>query len=73
MLESISTVGVAITALGGPTAVARLTRRKPQHVINWRKSGRFPPTTYLSLSKALAAIGKIAPAELWSMEDEVVS
>ena len=68
MLESVTTVKEVIDVLGGPTAVARMTGRKPQHVVNWRATGRFPATTFLSLSKALQGYGKTAPTELWGME-----
>lgn len=56
-----------IDALGGIHAVAELTGRKYAAVHNWHASGRFPPNTYVTLTSALAAQGKTAPAALWGM------
>lgn len=69
MTDSLTNAGDVIDALDGTTAVARLTRRKPQHVTNWRASGRLPSATYLILMQALGARGKTAPAALWGIDE----
>lgn len=69
MPESLTTASDVIDALGGTTAVARLTRRKPQHVTNWRSTGRLPPKTFLVLTDALKAHDRTAPATLWDMDE----
>lgn len=68
MRETLTTAGAVIDALGGTTALARLTGNKAQVVSNWRSFGRFPPRTYLFLTGALAEIGKSAPDHLWGMD-----
>ena len=68
MIESLTTASDVIDALDGTTAVARIAGRKPQHVTNWRASGRFPPNTYLVITEALREKGKSAPASLWGMK-----
>jgi hypothetical protein len=66
----LSTTDVVIDALGGTTAVARLTGRKsPSAAANWRACRYFPPNTYLAMTMALAARGHSAPAWLWRMEE----
>jgi hypothetical protein len=66
---SLLTATSVIDELGGTTATAKLTRRKPQHVTNWRTSGRLPPDTFLVMRQALAERGKEAPAALWGITD----
>lgn len=73
MTESISTANEVIDALGGTTAVAKMLKRKPQQVTNWRSDGRFPPSTFLALTGALEGIGKAAPTVLWGMEEAYFS
>jgi hypothetical protein len=65
-LDSLSAV---IRALGGPTAVARLTRTKLSAVSNWQKFGRFPAKTYVVMTAALQRRRKSAPAALWGMTE----
>jgi hypothetical protein len=69
MPESLTTASDVIDALDGTTAVARITGRKPQHVTNWRASGRLPPATFLILSDALKGRGKAAPSSLWGIDE----
>lgn len=69
MIESLTTASRVIDALSGTTAVARLTGRKPQHVTNWRSTGRLPAETFLILSRALAKHGYCAPASLWGIRE----
>lgn len=68
MGHSLTTAGQVIDKLGGTTATARLTDRLPQHVSNWRATGRLPADTFLILSKELEALGVTAPAEIWGIK-----
>ena len=63
ILESTSAV---IDALGGTSAVARLTERQPTAVSNWRGT-TFPSNTYVVMQAALGRRGKAAPDRLWGM------
>jgi hypothetical protein len=67
--EALRTATDVIKALDGTTAVARLTNRKPQHVTNWRATGRLPAKTFLIISRALAERGMAAPPSLWGIEE----
>lgn len=55
-----------IAALGGTSAVAKLTGRKMPAVSNWKKSGIFPANTYQVIKAALNAMEHTAPDTLWS-------
>ena len=66
--SDLDTASKVMDALGGNSAVARLTGSKPKAVSNWRARG-FPPRTFASLNAALAKIGLSAPAKLWDMGD----
>lgn len=61
----ITSMHEVVKALGGTSAVARLTGRKPQNVSNWKASGHFPPNTFTTLTKALEDRGCTAPPSLW--------
>ena len=63
----MNSVSEVIDALGGNSAVARLTSSRPNAVSNWRASGRFPANTYLILKDILAQQGHAAPDRLWAM------
>lgn len=63
----LKTVDDIIEKLGGPTALAKLTGRKAQHVNNWRVAKRLPANTFLVLRKELEARELSAPAELWGI------
>jgi hypothetical protein len=65
----MQTTNEIIKELGGTTAVAKIVKRMPQHVVNWRASGKFPPWTFLILTRELSARGISAPASLWRIED----
>lgn len=67
-LSKLSTARQVVTALGGTKAVAGLTGRKYSAAANWSLSGQFPSNTYVTLSAALASIGKTAPPSLWGMK-----
>lgn len=70
----LRTAQEVIETLGGVSAVAKLTGRTYNAAHNWRSFQRFPSNTYVTMTAALAAQGKTAPAELWGMaEPEVAS
>lgn len=55
-----------IAALGGLDAVSALTGRKYVTVSAWQtRIGRFPPSTFVMMTEALAAGGYTAPESLW--------
>ncbi len=63
-----TTTSEVIDALGGTAKVARLMKRRPQAVSNWRDRPAFPPETFLAFRTALETIGHAAPPKLWRME-----
>lgn len=67
-LEILETTEEVIKALGGNGPVAEITSSKPNAVSNWRGFKTFPANTYVSMTSALEAIGKTAPASLWGMK-----
>jgi hypothetical protein len=64
----LNTATEVIDQLGGTTKTAALTGRKPQHVTNWRRSGRLPPNTFLTMTTALQDKGLSAPPSLWGQQ-----
>ncbi len=66
-LECLDTADQVFDALGGNSGVAELTSSKAPRVANWRAAGSFPPKTYVTMTDALRARGKTAPASLWRM------
>lgn len=68
MSAKLKTSSDVIDALGGLTAVARLTGASSGAVWNWRQRG-FPSQTFLILTAALTARGLKAPASLWRMRE----
>lgn len=66
-MDILHTTSEVIDALGGYHAVAEITGRNPKAAENWRRFDSFPPNTYLAMTRALRAIGKDAPPELWRM------
>jgi hypothetical protein len=55
-----------IEALGGPTAVGRLTGNPASGVCNWKRShSRFPPKYYFLIKTALQDRGYYAPLDLF--------
>jgi hypothetical protein len=65
MLETFSEVW---DALGGRLGIAALTGAKTNTLSMWKSAGKFPSNTYVAMTDALRAIGKTAPASLWSMK-----
>lgn len=65
----LDTVDAVIEALGGTTAVVRLTGRSRQNVTNWRANGWFSSATFLVMTTALDAAGLRAAPRLWRMDE----
>lgn len=71
-IRELHSAGDVIDALGGSTAVARLTGREgSQAASNWRASNSFPANTFIVLTDALARQGYSAPQALWRMVEPV--
>ena len=68
LMAILKTVNDVIDALGGTSAVARLTARKPQHVSNWRSEKRIPAAKYLKMQAHLRGRRLSAPSTLWGIE-----
>jgi hypothetical protein len=68
MPRALLTTNAVIDALGGTQAVARLTRRGDTAPYNWLYHQRFPPNTYLAMTRALLNRGLYAPPWLWDQE-----
>jgi hypothetical protein len=69
----LKTTGEVMAALGGTTAVARLTNRKVTAASNWQSFDKFPANTFVVMTEALRRIGKRAPASLWGMVEPAAS
>lgn len=70
-MELLTTVDAVINAVGGTSAAARLTKRKPQHVSNWRYEKRIAAETFLIFMDELEKLKLTAPAKLWGITDPV--
>jgi hypothetical protein len=70
MCQKLTTFDQVTDALGGMTALARLTGRKLTAVSNWRcqNGGRFPTRTYFVIEQALNARGLSAECRLFAFE-----
>jgi hypothetical protein len=66
-MDQLSTTREVMEALGGTSAVAKLTGRTYPAAFNWLDFKTFPSNTYVAMTTALAAQGKTAPASLWGM------
>jgi len=64
----LSTTREVVAALGGVSAVAKLTERKYPAAWHWPRSETFPANTFKTMTEALAAKGFTAPAALWGQE-----
>ena len=62
-----------INALGGTSAVARLTKSSSKAVSNWKAANRLPANTYLVIKDALTRTGHQAPDHLWGMRSHAQS
>jgi hypothetical protein len=62
-----------IQALGGSTAVSRLTGRRISAVSNWKSFQRFPANTFIIMKDALRERGLGAPDWLWGMNARPVA
>ena len=67
-MHDLKTTSAVMDALGGNSAVAKLTGSKPTAVWNWRTFDKFPSNTYAVMIEALQERGKTAPASLWGMK-----
>jgi hypothetical protein len=66
-LRELRTARAIIKRVGGNKQAAALTKRKAQHITNWKAAGRLPAETFLVLSAVLAAKGFYASPKLWSI------
>lgn len=69
MRQKLTTFDQVADALGGLTALARLTERKLTAVSNWRcQHRRFPTRVYLVIEAALNKRGMSAEPSLFGLE-----
>lgn len=67
-MKSLNTPSKVILALGGISAVAKITNRGYHAAANWGTwTNAFPPDTYVAMTTELGNRGFIAPAALWKM------
>lgn len=72
-LRVLTTYDEVLRALGGVTAVGKLTKASKSAVCNWRKmpgGGRFPARHYWAMHKKLEALGCVALRGLWGFTGE---
>jgi len=67
IMNRLSSTTEVMDALGGTSAVAKLTGRKVSAASNWHSFAAFPANTFLVMQAALGAKGLEAPASLWGM------
>jgi hypothetical protein len=67
-LKKLHTVADVFEALGGNGGLETITGSKPSAISMWKKAGKFPSRTYVTMIAALHAIGKTAPDTLWGMQ-----
>lgn len=67
MLHPLWNFDDVVEALGGPTAVGRLTGQPASGVCNWKRGprARFPPKYYFLIKLALEDKGYYAPLDLF--------
>jgi hypothetical protein len=69
MRRKLTTFDEVIDAIGGLTAVARLTNRSLTAASNWRcQLGRFPARTYFVIEATLNKRGLSAAPDLFGFE-----
>lgn len=67
-LQTVETVEDVIAKLGGPEAVADLTKRESTSAVPmWKTRKKFPLQTFTTIQAALQARGLTAPNSLWGM------
>ena len=66
--KALSTAEEIFHVLGGIGSVAELTGSKYTAAWNWRRTGSFPPRTFVLMRQELERRGYSAPAELWRMQ-----
>ena len=64
----LDTLEDVVRELGGVVQVARITRRTPRAVCNWRRKGTFPSALYFVMVDELLDRGFYAPRSLWGFE-----
>ena len=67
MGRELASAADVIEALGGISAVAKLTKSGYRAAANWKSFNAFPPRTYVAMKIALTRLGHSAPPELWRM------
>jgi len=70
-IRQLGTTGAVIDECGGTVATAAIIRRTKQHVSNYRRTGRFPPDTFLVLKDELKKRRCAAPSSLWGIPEPV--
>lgn len=71
--RTLKTVDEVIDAVGGTSAAARLTERKPNHVSNWRAEKRIAAETFLMFKAQLTKQKLKAPSSLWGIREAIKS
>lgn len=70
MTKQLRSIEEVILELGGPRAVAQLTKRGSISTVPmWKIRGSFPMNTYAIMKEALQSRGFRAPGSLWNMPD----
>lgn len=69
IMRHVETANDIIDTLGGTSAVAKMLKRSPQQVSNWRADGRLPSSVYLLVSNELAKYGKVASPRLFGISE----
>lgn len=72
-MDQLTTTREVMEALGGTSAVAKMTGRTYAAAFNWLDFKTFPTNTYLVLTEALREKGYTAPASLWGMVEPAQS
>jgi hypothetical protein len=68
-MRRLATYDDIIKRLGGVHAVAKLTKRNPQAVFNWRPRGFFPTVLYFVMIEELERRGFTAARHLWRFQE----
>lgn len=69
MPKKLITVDSVLDALGGTSAVAKLTQRRASAVSNWRSVGTIPPKLYWKIMRPLEMIGLSASPKVFGMSE----